>query len=103
MMSNLCKGFLSAGDKTFLRYIQHQKDKYDYGKNIYKDKLMMLVLNNYENMCTKDKCLAKSPEQQQVVALSTELEKMKDTNIQLKKFLKAKGVTIQMQRVEIDM
>ena len=60
-----------AGDKGFLRYIQHFKDKYNDGHNIDKDKFMMLALNKHKNLCNKDKWLSKSPEEQQIVALST--------------------------------
>ena len=38
-----------------------------------KDKLMTLASNKYKNMCTKDNCLSKSPEDQHIVELSAEL------------------------------
>ena len=38
------------------------------------------MINSYKNMCTKDKCLAKSPKEQQIVAISAEMEKIKETN-----------------------
>ena len=31
MMSNLFKGYLAAGEKEFVRYIQNQKDSYNNG------------------------------------------------------------------------
>ena len=62
MMSNQLNGFVVAWDKAFLRYIQHQKYKYDNGYILYKDNLMTLVLNKDKNMCTKVKCISKSPE-----------------------------------------
>ena len=34
-------------------------------------------------MCIKEKWLDKSPEEQQIVELSAELEKIKDTNLKL--------------------
>ena len=45
-----------------MRYIKQQKDKYDDGDNIEKDKLIKLALNKYEYMGTKDKWLANSYE-----------------------------------------
>ena len=63
--------------------------KYNYGDSIDKDNLMMLALNKYIHLCTKDKWLAKSHEDQQIVALSTELENMKDTDPKLEKLFKA--------------
>ena len=42
-------------------------------------------------MCNNTKCLAKSTEEQYIVTLSTELDKMKDTNIELANLFKSKG------------
>ena len=61
-MPNLFKGYLAAGREYFVKHTQYQKDKYGYGENIDKDKLMTLALNNYKNLSTKEKCLAKSSE-----------------------------------------
>ena len=91
MMSKLFRGYLVAGYKYFVRYIKHQKDKYDDGENIDKDKWITLDLNKYKTLCTEDKWLDKSPEEQLIMALYAELEKMKDTNIKLEKAFKYKG------------
>ena len=66
-------------------------DKYDNGDSIDKDSLMMLALNKYINVCTKDKWLSKSHEEQHIVALSTEMEKIKYTNLKLEKVFKSIG------------
>ena len=42
-------------------------------------------------MCTRDKWLAKSHEEQHILELYAELDKMKETNIKLEKLFKAKG------------
>ena len=47
IMPNLFKGYLAAGREYFVKHTQYQKDKYGYGENIDKDKLMMLALNKY--------------------------------------------------------
>ena len=70
MMSNLSKVYKSAVHKEFVSYIQHQKYKFNGGENIYKDKLMELVINKYKNMCTKYKWLADSTEEQYIVVIS---------------------------------
>ena len=92
------KGYLDPGDKDFTRYIQHQNNKHNNGEKIDKDKFMKLALNKYKHIFTKDKWLAKSPEEQHFVELSKELEKMKGTSIKLASILKAKvtpkGITI---------
>ena len=38
---------MATVDKKFVRYIQHQKDKYDDGENIDTYKLMLLALKKY--------------------------------------------------------
>ena len=45
----------------------------------------------YKNMFTNEKLIAKSPKEQYIVELSTELEKTEDTKIKL-------GKSIQIQR-----
>ena len=52
---------------------------------------MTLELNKYENLFTKDNWLAKSPEEQLILALSTELETTKDTNIKWTRVFNVKG------------
>ena len=46
-----------------MRYTQKQKGKYDDREDIDNDKLMTLTLNMYEDLYTKDKWMAKSPEE----------------------------------------
>ena len=48
MMSSLLKGYLTAGEKESVTYIQHQKNKYEDRDNIDKDKFMMLALKKYK-------------------------------------------------------
>ena len=52
---------------------------------------MTLALNKYKNLCTKYNWLAKSHEEQQIVTISEELDKMKDASIKLSNVFKAKG------------
>ena len=47
MISKLSKVYMATVDKKFVRYIQHQKDKYDDGENIETYKLMLLALKKY--------------------------------------------------------
>ena len=54
--------------------MKHQNYKYDNGECIDKDKLMTLALNKYENLCTKDKWLGKSSEEEKIFTLSYKLE-----------------------------
>ena len=87
-MSNLFKVYLESIDKYFVRHIQHQKDKYNYGDTVDKDRLMALFLNRYKNMCTKEKWISKPHEDQKIVTLSSELENMKDKISNWQNYLK---------------
>ena len=69
-----------------MRYTQQQKDKCNDGYNIEKDKLMTLALNKNGNMCTKDKWIAKSQEEEQIVALSTELDNIQEIILYWKRY-----------------
>ena len=46
-----------------MRYTQKQKGKYDDREDIENYKLMTLALNMYEDLYTKDKWMAKPPEE----------------------------------------
>ena len=46
-----------------MRYTQKQKGKYDDREDIDNYKLMTLALNMYEDLYTKDKWMAKPPEE----------------------------------------
>jgi hypothetical protein len=51
---------------------------------------MTLALNKYEMLKKQDAWNAKSIEQEQIVALSAELQKIKDANLKLAKSIKDK-------------
>ena len=52
MMTNLLTEHLTVGDKK-IGYTKHQKEKNDDGEDICKDKLLIIALKMYENICTK--------------------------------------------------
>lgn len=91
LMINLFKGYGNAGDREFVQYIKLKKDQYDEGADIDADKLMQLALNKYENLIAEDKWKAMSPEQEQLVALNAEFEKLKDENLKLSRSIKKKN------------
>jgi hypothetical protein len=53
--------------------------------------LMMLALNKYETISKMDQWNAKTQEQEQIVALTTELGKIKDDNLGLACSIKSKA------------
>jgi hypothetical protein len=90
IMINLFKGYMAASDSEFVRYIKTKKDAYDDGGDLTSDALMTLALNKYEMLKKQDAWNAKSIEQEQIVALSAELQKIKDANLKLAKSIKDK-------------
>jgi len=90
LMINLFKGYQSASDREFVRYIKQKRDAYDDGGDIQPEALMTLALNKYETLLKQDMWNAKSQEQEQIVALTAELGKIKDANLQLARSLSKK-------------
>ena len=89
LMINLFKGYMNAADRDFVEYIKLKKDQYDEGGEIDAEQLMTLALNKYENLLTENKWKALSPEQEQLVALSAQFDKLKDENLRLSKAIKS--------------
>jgi hypothetical protein len=91
IMTNLFKGYRCASDKEFVRYIAQKKDAYDDGEDMTPEQLMTLALNKYEILTRQDIWNAKSAEEEKIIALSAELQKIKDTNLKLAKAIKFGG------------
>lgn len=89
LMINLFKGYQNASDREFVRYIKQKRDAYDDGDDITVETLMTLALNKYETLTKQDLWNAKTAEQEQIVALTAELGKIKDVNLKLAQSLKS--------------
>jgi hypothetical protein len=92
LMINLFKGYQAASDREFVRYINQKKDGYDDGSYLTPEQLMTFALNKNE-VLTKQNDLwnAKTAEQEQIVALSAKLGKIKDVNLKLARTLQSNG------------
>ena len=88
LMINLFKGYLNAADREFVEHMKLKKNACDDGDDITADQLMSLALDKFENLRTEGKWMALSPEQEQIVALSAQFDKLKDDNLRLSKALK---------------
>ena len=89
-MINLFKGYAAAKDANFVKYIETKKDMYDEGKDITSKQLMRFALNRYKNRCRAQLWGALTPEEKQIVAMSANLNKLKDQNLQLSKSIKTR-------------
>jgi hypothetical protein len=90
-MINLFKGYQNARDREFVHYIKQKRDNYDDGADMQPETLMTLALNKYEMISKMDQWNAKTQEQEQIVALTAELGKIKDDNLRLARSIKSKA------------
>ena len=68
-----------------------KKINYDDGNPITPEELMALALNQYAIINKQELWNAKTPEEEQVIALAAQFNKLKDENLKLAKSLKKKN------------
>ena len=78
LLPNLFRGLKAAKDKTFVRYIEQKEFDYDEGKGVTAEDLMQLALNRYDASVEAGTWQAPYLEEQEVVALRTELKAMRE-------------------------
>ena len=77
LLSHLFKGYLAASDKVFVRYIEGKKEKYEEGKDLEPEKLMLLADNRFRLLKERDEWDAPSQEEEKLLSLQAEVEKLK--------------------------
>jgi len=90
LLVNLFKGYASASDEAFTRYIQRKKDAYDEGENVTEESLLKDAINKFNNLKLEGKWNALSADQEKLVALQAEFKVLKDKSIKLSSNLNAK-------------
>ena len=91
LMINLFKGYNACADPDFRRYVLDKKDKYHDGEDITPEKLMKDALNKFKTMKLEGTWRIKSPEEQQIIALSAKVDELKDQNLKLSKAVQNAG------------
>ena len=82
---DLFKGYDVCSDEKFREYIEKKKDDYEDGFDMTPEKLMTYTKNKY-NIMMRDKVWnALSPDQEKIVALSSTVQELKDSNLKLAK------------------
>jgi hypothetical protein len=77
LLVNVFDAYLSVQDHAFQRYIEHKKETYyDGSEEITINALMDMALNKYNQLKQDGHWEAKSPEQEQIVALIAQLQKV---------------------------
>jgi hypothetical protein len=80
LLPNLFKAYANASDKVFVKYIEDKKNEFDEGKDIDGKTLMLLAANKFKTMKTDRVWNAPSKEEEQLIALRAEMNKMKKEN-----------------------
>jgi hypothetical protein len=77
LLANLFKAYKATSDKEFVKYIDQKKNDYDEGINVTPIKLMLLAANKYKTMKQDNEWNAPSIEQEQIIALRAQINKLK--------------------------
>jgi hypothetical protein len=80
---NLFKAYMCVTDRDFVRYMRNKKDSYDDGEDFTIEKLLTMSLIKFQILKDSGKCNSLSPEQEQIVALTSEVTHLKDHNLRL--------------------
>ena len=78
LLVNLFRGYKSASDESFRKYICDHEDDYNDGTlpNLTPEKLMSLAVNKYRTLVDDNTWNQESPQQKQIVALKAQIQKL---------------------------
>jgi hypothetical protein len=78
LLVNLFRGYKSASDETFRKYICDREDDYNDGTlmNLTPEKLMSLAVNKYRTLVDDNAWNQESAQQKQIVALNAQIQKL---------------------------
>jgi hypothetical protein len=93
LLSNLFKGYKSATDERFLKYIALKEEYYEEGNNLSTYKLMSLAKNKWHVLKQKHLWNVPSPQEEKILALEAKVKKLELQ--QAPKSCKTKGATPQ--------
>lgn len=83
LLANLFKAYLNASDQEFTRFILTRQDAYDRGEDITVQSLMCDAENKFKTLKLQGKWNALSKDQEQIVALTAEVTKLKDNKLKV--------------------
>jgi hypothetical protein len=78
---NLFKAYLCVTDRDFVRYMRNKKDAYDDGEDFTIEQLLTMSLIKFQILKDSGKWNSLSPEQEQIMALTSEVTHLKDHNL----------------------
>jgi hypothetical protein len=80
---DLFKAYLCVTDRDFVRYTRNKKDSNDDGEDFTVEQLLTVSLIKFQTRKDSGKWNSLSPEQEQIVALTSEVTYLKDHNLKL--------------------
>ena len=89
LLINLFAAFMAVPDKKFVEYIEKQKDRYDEGEDLTTKRLMQVALIKYKDRKRSDVWQAPSLEEEQIMALTAQLDAMEKAKANASKVKKA--------------
>ena len=78
MLSNLFTGYLSAKDRAFVSYIDKKLELYEEGTDISYNQLMLWARQKYDLLRDKGVWNAPTPEEEKILALTAQVNKMSE-------------------------
>ena len=69
LLANLFKSYLAASDRQFTAYIKGKQERYEEGKRITSNQLIIMAETRYQIIVDKSEWNAPSPEETQILAL----------------------------------
>jgi len=77
LLANLFKAYKAVSDREFISYIRKKEDEYEEGVNIDTDTLMLQADNKFKIMREAKTWNAPSPEEEKILALETQIQKLR--------------------------
>ena len=77
LLVNLFKGYMACSDKEFVEYIKRKQDMFEEGHEMNSDNLMKNAAEKYKTLVQKGRWNAPDANEQKILALQTELRKLK--------------------------
>ena len=77
LLANLFKAYKAVKDCNFVAYIKKKEDQYEEGEDIEVDMLMLQASNKYKTMVQVGTWNAPSPEEEKILALQAQVQKLK--------------------------
>ena len=90
LLINLFKGYSACSDKEFIEYIKRKEDSFEEGREITPDQLMKYADEKYKTLLQKGSWNAPDANEEKILSLQVEINKLKNKSAKGKKPSKQK-------------